>query len=76
MRADKGSVQDLTFENVKHEVVVIEFKTVLDRKTTNSLAFLNMPVYSADVNVKILQEVMLSRSHSAQFSPFNKSIIT
>lgn len=44
MGAGERTEDELIFDNVKHEVILIEFKLVLDRRTLNSVAFLNLPV--------------------------------
>jgi len=45
------SDDDLTFDNIKNDVVLIQFKVMSDYTKLNTISFLNVPSESQDINV-------------------------
>jgi len=86
--ANKRKEHNLDLNNIKDDIVMIQFKLVRKDtlKTQNTFSFVNMPASkSADINIVTLSEIVQKqnvnslknrRANREQFLPYNKSILT
>lgn len=70
------SEDQLVYDNIKNDVVLIQFKLVSDCQTLNTISFVNLHCDSQDINATNLNKVFQSMKQPGEFVPYNKSILT